>query len=143
MFRRRIRNHGFDLWQRFGVDTDSIARELRGTVSRCAGGERKRFFLLCGAQIQQRDSEASSDAGSHPGQGGRHIISIVAEASTATGLTRAQILEHSLEWIVEIISAYHRNHADEVLRLAQAISTIFDSNDWMEMQAKLIDQINS
>lgn len=49
---------------------------------------------------------------------------------------------HSLEWINELLHAEERLNTRHTLRLFQAVATIMDGEACVEMQQRLIDQIN-
>jgi hypothetical protein len=50
-------------------------------------------------------------------------------------------MEHSYEWINEILLAENRLNARSSLRLSQAVSTIMDGAAWSEMQYRLTEEV--
>jgi hypothetical protein len=52
-------------------------------------------------------------------------------------------MNHSLEWIFELMQASSRLQARQNLQLAQAVATIMDGSAWSDMQQRLLDAATS
>lgn len=46
---------------------------------------------------------------------------------------------HSLEWLEALDAGRRKDEARHILRLVQAVASIFDNNQFQEAQQKLID----
>lgn len=51
-------------------------------------------------------------------------------------------MSSSFEWIEALAAANARLESRSVLKLAQAVSTMFDASQWSSMQQRLLNDIN-